>query len=73
MPVGKLRFSSIRYPSHREHNSDPTRDLNNFLQGYKDGGGNLARHFSWFMQQEGPDHQKIHHATAKCEPFGHSL
>lgn len=24
------------------------------------------------MEQEGPDNQKIHHATAKREPFDHS-
>jgi len=41
---------------------DSTRDLNNFLQSH---GGNLTRYFSWLMNQEGPDHQRTHHATAK--------
>ena len=53
-------------------NSDPVRELNNLLQHYRDARGNLTRHFSWYLQHEGPDHQKIHHATVKREPFDHS-
>ncbi|KAN0126544.1 hypothetical protein V8E52_000184, partial [Russula decolorans] len=44
---------------------DRVRDLNSLLQHYRDDRGNLTRHFSWYLQHEGPDHQKVHHATAK--------
>ncbi|KAN0126558.1 hypothetical protein V8E52_000198 [Russula decolorans] len=44
---------------------DRVRDLNSLLQHYRDGRGNLTRHFSWYLQQEGPAHQSVHHATAK--------
>lgn len=44
---------------------DPVRDLNNFLQRYRDARGNLTRHFSWLLQQAGPDNQRVHYATAK--------
>ena len=71
-----LYLSSIRgVETQSEWNSadpDPTRDLNNFLQARKDNNGNFARHFSWLMTDEGPDNQKTHYATAKCEPFCHS-
>ena len=78
--MGKRRFhlSSIRDDEMRsERNStnsdpDPVRGLNNFLQARKDANGNFTRHFSWLMDQDGPDNQKTHYATAKCEPFGHS-
>ena len=63
---------SIQYLGRRVHNSDPIRKLNNFLQDYKDANGNLARYLSWLVEEEGPEHQRVHHATAKCEPFGHS-
>jgi hypothetical protein len=53
-------------------NSDPVRDLNNLLQVHRDARGNLTRHFSWFMQQEGPDNRRVHSATARREPFEHS-
>ena len=49
--------------------ADPVRDLNNFLQARKDANGNFTRYFSWYMEQEGPDNQKVHHATARCEHF----
>jgi hypothetical protein len=45
--------------------------LNNYLQGYRDGTGRMTRHLSWQLEQEGPCHQRTHHATAKCEPFGY--
>jgi dsRNA-specific ribonuclease len=48
------------------------RDLNNYLMRYRDARGNLARHFSWHLQQEGPDRQKTHYATAKREPLSES-
>ena len=51
---------------------DPFRDLHNHFQHYRDNRGNLTRHFSWYLQQDGPDHQKVHYATAKREPFDHS-
>lgn len=44
--------------------------LNNYLQGYRDGTGRMTRHLSWQLEHEGPCHQRTHHATAKCEPFG---
>jgi len=45
---------------------DPVRDLNNLLQHYRDNrGNNLARYLSWLLQQTGPDHQRVHYATAK--------
>lgn len=44
---------------------DPIRDLNNRLQGHPR--GNLSPYLSWALAQEGPDHQKVHHATARCE------
>ena len=34
--------------------------------------GNLTRHFKWFLQEAGPDHQKVHYATAKREPLSQS-
>ena len=46
-------------------NQDPVRDLNNYLMGHPS--GNLARFLSWALDQSGPDHQKTHNATAKCE------
>jgi hypothetical protein len=73
--MGKLRFClSSMFPVVEKHNlnSDRVRDLNSLLQHYRDGRGNLTRHFSWYLQQEGPAHQSVHHATAKCEPFDHS-
>ncbi|KAI9508137.1 hypothetical protein F5148DRAFT_1199118 [Russula earlei] len=42
---------------------DPVRDLNNFLQGHPR--GNLTPYFSWSLDKDGPDHQKIHYAIAK--------
>jgi len=42
---------------------DPVRDLNNYLQGHP--GGNLTRYLSWAMNEDGPDHQRTHYATAK--------
>jgi hypothetical protein len=53
-------------------NSDPERDLGNLLQQYGDARGNLTSYFAWVFQQEGPAHQRVHRATAKCEPFDHS-
>ena len=50
---------------------DYVNSLNNFLQGYRDGSGRMTRHLSWLLEHEGPDHQLIHHVTAKCEPFGY--
>ncbi|KAN0126547.1 hypothetical protein V8E52_000187 [Russula decolorans] len=50
---------------------DPVRNLNGLLQHYRDDRGNLTRHFSWYMQQGGPDHQKVHHSTAKLH--GHVI
>jgi len=44
---------------------DPIRDLNNRLQGHP--GGNLTPFLSWVLIQDGPDHQKTHYATARCE------
>lgn len=44
---------------------DPVRDLNNYISRNRDARGNLARHFSWSLRQEGPDRQKTHYATAK--------
>jgi hypothetical protein len=68
-----LAYEALRTQSEcNSADSDPVRDLNNFLQARKDGNGNFSRHLSWFMTNEGPDNQKIHYATAKCEPFGHS-
>jgi dsRNA-specific ribonuclease len=32
----------------------------------------LTPELSWLEKTEGPDHQKIHHVTAKCENFSHS-
>jgi hypothetical protein len=52
--------------------SDPVRALNNLLQHYRDNRGSLKRYFSWFMQQAGPYHQRVHYATARREPFDHS-
>jgi hypothetical protein len=49
---------------------DPVRDLNKLLRGHKQ--GNLVRHLSWVLKKEGPPDQKSRHATAKCEPSGHS-
>ncbi|KAI9508707.1 hypothetical protein F5148DRAFT_1193631 [Russula earlei] len=46
-------------------NSGPVHDLQNYLQGYL--AGNLMPCFSWSLSQSGPDHLKIHHATALCE------
>ena len=46
-------------------NQDPVRDLNNYLHDHPS--GNLMPFFSWDLNQSGPDHQKIHYATAKCE------
>jgi len=44
---------------------DPVRDLNNYLMGHPS--GNLVPLLSWAFQEDGPDHQKTHYATAKCE------
>lgn len=33
--------------------------------------GNLTRHFSWSLEHAGPDHQKVHYATAKLH--GHVI
>ena len=38
----------------------------------RDASGNLTRHLSWLLQQEGPDNQKIHYATAEREPLSQS-
>ena len=52
-------------------NPDHVRDLNNFLQGFKDADGNFTRYLSWLMKHDGPDNQKTHYATARCEHFYH--
>ena len=76
-PVG-FAFIYLAYEALRTQSDcnsagpDLVRDLNNFLQARKDSNGNFARHFSWLMANDGPDNQKVHYATAKCEPFGHS-
>ncbi|KAN0128580.1 hypothetical protein V8E53_013625, partial [Lactarius tabidus] len=40
--------------------ADPVRDLNNYFQRQ-----HMTTQFSWVYQQEGPNHQVTHHATAK--------
>ncbi|KAI9507087.1 hypothetical protein F5148DRAFT_1285694 [Russula earlei] len=42
--------------------SGPVDDLQNHLRGYPT--GSLIPWFSWSLSQSGPDHLKIHHATA---------
>jgi len=59
-----LNAESACHSSH-EANPDPVRDLNNYLQGHPS--GNLAPFLSWALAENGPDHQKTHYATAKCE------
>ena len=73
--MGKRRFhlsSNRGVVMHSERNSanldpDPARDLNNFLQARRDANGNFSRYLSWVMDKDGPDNQKTHYATAKCE------
>jgi len=67
-PMGKqylhLSVSQVLRPRHYE---DPVRDLNNLLQRYKVGNGNLSQCLSWVVEQTGPDHQKTLYATANRE------
>ena len=59
--TGHLQPTSHSVSTH----DDPVRYLNNRLQGHPR--GNLTPYLSWVLGQTGPDHQKTHHATAKCE------
>ena len=67
---GKLCFHLSTIPGVENAIQALELELNDFLQVRKD--GNLARHLSWSIDSEGPDHQKTYFATTKREPFGHS-
>lgn len=62
----------MQCPSVDERNLDYIRELNNFLQRPRRAGGDLKPHLSWILGQTGPDNQKTHYATARCEPFSNS-
>jgi len=58
----EVRTGNSEATSHSDR-SDPVRDLNDRLKDHST--GNLTPYLSWALSQEGPDHQKIHFATAR--------
>src|SRR5260221_3608532 len=42
-------------------NTDPIRDLNNFLQRQPGPGGNMSKDFKWSFVKEGPEHDALYH------------
>ncbi|KAH9960438.1 hypothetical protein BC827DRAFT_394935 [Russula dissimulans] len=58
-------YSRIHLLQNTMATNDPVRDLNNLLQRYPVGNGNLSQFLSWSLYKDGPDHQRTHYATAK--------
>lgn len=59
-------------PALCQRNSDPVRDIDNFLQNRRGAHDNLIRHFQRAVEAEGSDPHKTYHATAIYEPLGQS-
>ena len=63
--VSDIFIYRLSHMSRIQLNQDPIRDLNDHLRDHPS--GNLTPLLSWALEQSGPDHQKTHYATAKCE------
>jgi hypothetical protein len=61
-------LSASHEPSGNFRPDGPVHNLYEYLQGFRfPATGNLTTYLSWHMYEEGPDLQRIHYATVRCE------